>query len=112
MSTVVPPAVRLGELHRGLDGALLVRARREPQERGVDGQTVGGDVDARPRRRDALDADEDPRADHDFMRASSGSKSGWLPTRETTTGYSSFMYMTRSSVPSTACSGGRYAISR
>ena len=47
-----------------------------------------------------------------FMRSSSGSKSGRLPTRSTRTGNSSFWYMTRSSVPSTACSGGRYARSR
>ena len=47
-----------------------------------------------------------------FMRSSSGSNSGRLPTRSTRTGNSSFRYMTRSSVPSTACSGGRYASSR
>ena len=40
----------------------------------------------------------------DFMRESSGSNSGVAPARSTVTGYSSFMYMTCSLVPSTACS--------
>ena len=97
-------AVLLDELHGFFDRALLVRAHREPEERRVDRLTVGGDVDARPGCRHALHADEDP---HDFIRLSSGSNSGVAPARSTVTGYSSFMYMTCSFVPSTACSGGR-----
>ena len=42
-----------------------------------------------------------------FIRASSGSNSGVLPATATRTGNSSAMYITRSSFPTTACSGGR-----
>ncbi len=96
--------VLLDQLHRLFDSALLVRAHRETEERGVDRLAVGGDVDARPGGRHALHADQDP---HDFMRESSGSNSGVAPARSTVTGYSSFMYMTCNLVPSTACCGGR-----
>ena len=57
--TVTEPAVRLDELHGGLDGALLVRAGREAEVRRVDGLLVGGQVDPRARRRHPLDADQD-----------------------------------------------------
>src|SRR5262249_52448795 len=80
-----------------------------PEMARVDVGAVVRQQDPAARRRDALDADEDV---HERMRAFSGSNSGRLPATATVTGYRSPKYSTRSFVPSTACSGGRYAISR
>ena len=44
---------------------------------------------------------------YDRMRVFSGSKSGVAPATATRTGYCSPRYSTSSSLPSTACSGGR-----
>jgi len=46
------------------------------------------------------------------MRSLAGSNNGVAPATATVTGYRSPMYSTRSELPSTATSAGRYAISR
>ena len=84
-------SVLLDELGGGLDRALLVRRRGECEVGGVDLLPVSRDVDARPGCRHPLHAHQDPHAGSVFMRVSSGSNSGWLPTRATVTGYCSFM---------------------
>ena len=97
--------MRLDDLHRLLDAALLVRADREAEVACLDRALVAGEDDLSAGERHALDADED--VHHDLMRAFSGSKIGVEPTTATVTGYRSAMYSTASSPPSTACSGGR-----
>ena len=102
-------AVLLDEAHGLLDRALLVRADGEPEVPGVDRAAVLGEGDPAGDRRDALDADQDLHLRPGCGRFS-GSNSGRAPTTATVTGYSSAKYCTNSLVPSTACSGGRYAI--
>src|SRR5688572_7997358 len=80
--------------------------------RGVDVSAVGRDVDACAGSRHTLHTNKNSHAGSVFIRLSSGSNNGWLPTLATVTGYCSFMETTPSLLPSTACSGGRYASSR
>lgn len=94
----------LRESNRFLYGTLLMRAHGERQEIGVDRPLVVRQHDQRSRSRNPFYTNEDP---HYFIRSLSGSNSGLLPATATFTGNSSFMYMTWSSVPSTACSGGK-----
>src|SRR5262249_10308294 len=95
-----------GDSDRLLDGALLVRADREPEVRGVDRPLVRRERDPRAGLGTPLDEDQD--AHQQRTRVFSGSKSDRDPTTSTVTGYRSPMYWTRSELPSTACSGGRY----
>ena len=83
--------VLLDELRGCLDRALLVRRRGERKVGGVDVLPVGGDVDPRARSRHPLHAHQNSHAGSVFMRLSSGSNRGWLPTLATVTGYCSFM---------------------
>ena len=78
------PAVRLDDPDRLLDRALLVRADGEAEVARVDRLLVGGQGDLAGRRRDPLDADQDPH--QALTRVFSGSNSGVDPTTATVTG--------------------------
>src|SRR5882672_3390963 len=99
--------VRFDQPHRLLDPALLVRAHRETQVARVDRARVLGEHDAPSGDRHPLDAGEDSQ---ERMRRFSGSNSGVAPDTATVTWYRSPMYSTARPSPTTACSGGRYAI--
>ena len=105
-SDLTAPGLR--DLYGLLDGAFLVRACSETQVGGVDSLTVVGGVDPGSGSRHPLNADKDLHgAGQDFIRESAGSKIPPGPATATFTGKVSFMYMTRRSVPTTACLGGR-----
>src|SRR4029077_17978539 len=87
-----------------------VRADREAEVLGLDLLRVAGQDDPAARHRHPLHARQDL---HDRILAFSGSKGARAPTTSTVTGKRSSMYSTASaSEPSTACSGGKYAIRR
>jgi hypothetical protein len=92
----------------GLEGAL-----RDPPPASGDTVSVSPMEVGRPkavrsiRRNGASAASERVTTRQLFIRASVGSNSGVGPATSTVTGYSSFMYMTCSLVPTTACCGGR-----
>src|ERR1700682_839644 len=101
------PAARFDDPHRLLDAALLVRAHREAKMSRVDSARVLGQHDPASRDRHPLDRDQNS---HARIREFSGSNSGVAPATATVTGYRSPMYSTARLAPTTACSGGRYAI--
>ena len=74
-----------GDLHRELDGALLVRAHREAGVPAVDGLRVLGEHDLAGGVRDPLDADQDV-APCQRSLSLAGSSSGVASTEPTTTG--------------------------
>ena len=88
----------LRELNGPLDRTLLMWANHETKVLGIDGLAVFGKHNLGAGSRHPLNARENP---HCFIRESSGSNRGWLPTTATFTGNSSFMYMTLRSAPST-----------